>query len=167
MTDETLPKNMDGLLAEIDRQWSALMEVVGRLTAGQMNTPDSGGWSPKDNLAHLAHWERYMHLHYLDGRPVPEAMGFDADTLAGLDEDGINARIFKRNRDRSSSDVLEELKQVHAGTVKALARLPFSRLMQPNLEDDLGHRPILVWVIGNTSEHFEEHRRNMEKAAGI
>ncbi len=166
MTDRKLPQTTQELLAEIDRQWTILMQVIGRLTPDQMNAPDSGGWSPKDNLAHLARWEQYMRLHYLEGQPEDEAMHFEAGTISGLDEDGINARIFEQNRDRSVPDVLGELKKVHAEVVTSLNRMPFSSLMKPVSEDDPEKRPVLLWVLGNTSEHFEEHCKNIEKAFG-
>ncbi len=167
MTDDVFPRNTQELLAELERGWQALMSVIDRLTPGQMVTPDSGGWSPKDNLAHLARWEHYMQLHYLENRPDHEAMGIDAQTLAGLDEDGINARIFEQNRDRSATEVLNELTGVHREVVAVLGRMPFSDLLKPVSEDDPEKQPVLQWVLGNTSQHFDEHRSNIEKAAGF
>ncbi len=53
MADDTLPKSKAEVMARIDREWSALMDVVEQLSPEQMVTPDEGGWTPKDNLAHL------------------------------------------------------------------------------------------------------------------
>ncbi len=158
MAENALPTSTSELLELIAGEWSALMATVKKLT------PDRGGWSPKDNLAHLAHWERYMRFFYLEHRPASEAMGIDAQTLAGLDEDGINALVFERNRARTLQDVLAELERVHAEAVAALAQTPFPRLLEPYSTDDPQKRPILLWVLGNTSGHFAEHRANIERS---
>jgi hypothetical protein len=60
MTEATLPKNTAELLDDIDREWTALMRVVDQLTPEQMIMPDAGGWSPKDNLAHLTEWMKIL-----------------------------------------------------------------------------------------------------------
>jgi hypothetical protein len=36
--------------------------------------------------------------------------------------------------------------------------------MKPRYVDDPDKQPLLNWVLGNTSEHFAEHRENIEKA---
>ncbi len=41
----------------------------------------------------------------------------------------------------------------------------FQNLMKPFKEDNLQKRPVIEWVIGNTSEHFAEHREYIERAA--
>ena len=56
MTDNSLPTSKAELMSEIEREWSALMDVIEQLSPEQMLTPDEGGWSPKDNLAHLTTW---------------------------------------------------------------------------------------------------------------
>ncbi len=107
-----------------------------------------------------------MRLRYLGNQSAHEAMGFDAKTFAELDEDGINARVYQRNRDRSAADVLSEVKLVHAEAVATLSQMPFSDLMKPINEGDPEKRPVILWVLGNTSGHFEEHRNNIERASG-
>ena len=52
-----------------------------------MTTPDSGGWSPKDNLAHLSAWMQYMRGCYLEKKPAYEAMGIERAKYEKLDED--------------------------------------------------------------------------------
>ena len=53
-----LPDNKTELLDRIDREWNALEDVLSLLGHEQIEVPDAGGWSAKDNLAHLAEWER-------------------------------------------------------------------------------------------------------------
>ncbi|HUI89384.1 MAG TPA: ClbS/DfsB family four-helix bundle protein [Anaerolineales bacterium] len=164
MAEQPLPQSLDVLLASIEREWNALIEVVNRLAPEQMIRPDSGGWSPKDHLAHLATWMNYMRRSYLGGEPSHTALGIDPQKLKGLDEDGINAIIFERNRGRSADDIRAELKNAYREAIRTLTTMKFSDLMKPFKEDDPKKRPVILWVLGNTSEHFAEHRAYMERA---
>ena len=47
MSEVSLPQTKEEMLAEIQREWKALLAVVERLSPEQMVTPDAGGWSPK------------------------------------------------------------------------------------------------------------------------
>jgi hypothetical protein len=161
---DTLPKNTADLLSEIDREWLKLMKVVEKLTPDQMTMPDSGGWSPKDNLAHLAAWMHFMQESYINKKPAPEVMEMDAATYSELDEDGINARIFERNRNRTTPDVLAGLMRSYGEVVETLRKIPFSDLMNPLRDNDPEKRPLLLSVLGNTSEHFVEHRQIIERS---
>ena len=160
---ETLPKNTSELLAVIEKEWLALMRAVDRLTPEQMTTPDAGGWSPKDNLAHLAAWMRYMKDSYLNKMPAHKAMDIDAEKFKQLDEDGINAVLFERNRGRPVLEVLEGLKITYVDVLETLKTMPFSDLMKPLRESGPDKRLVIESVLGNTSEHFAEHRQVIEK----
>jgi hypothetical protein len=164
---DTLPKNTSELLSQIESEWLELMKVVDKLTPTQMTTPDSGGWSPKDNLSHLESWMNYMRESVLNKKPAHEVLGIDAATLAALDEDGENAFLFKRDRDRTVSDVLAGLKSTYKQVVQTLRERPFTDLMKPIKDNDPGGRTVILSVLGNTSEHFAEHRQVIERAFKI
>jgi hypothetical protein len=161
--DPEYPNNTVKLLQVIQAEWSALKKVVKTLSLEQMVKPDAGGWSPKDNLSHISHWERFMLLHYLGNVSEADAKGIDAETLKGLDEDGENDILFKRNRNRSVEDVLKELDEVHEQVISTLKTTPFSRLLEPVPSRDAQQYSVLVFVIGNTSAHYAEHRATIEK----
>ncbi len=160
----TLPQSTSELLGLIDQEWNVLMKVVDRLTAQQMTTPDAGGWSPKDNLAHLATWMRYMKDSYLNKVPGYQAMGIEEAKFKQLNDDGINAILFERNRDRSAADVLDGLKSAYADVVKTLKGIPCPELMKPLRASGPDKRLVLDAVVANTSDHFREHRLTIEKA---
>jgi hypothetical protein len=164
MAATDLPQNTSQLLAEIDQEWSALMELAGRLTPEQMLKPDAGGWSPKDNLAHLAEWMKILLGYHMDKRPAHEVIGVSPEVTRDWDMDVINKVLFERNRSRPSEEVLDELKQVYAGVMARLSAVPFGELMAARFEDDPERRPLLGWVLGNTSGHFAEHRHNILKS---
>ena len=157
MADRILPKSLDELLTDIEREWQALMQVVDRLTPEQMTTPDPGGWSPKDNLAHLSAWMDFTLKSYLGDMPAYLALGIEEQKLKGMSEDEENAIIFERNRARPTDEVISELKSTYQETVNTLKRMGFSNLMKPLKDDNPQQRPVIEWVIGNTSEHFAEH----------
>jgi hypothetical protein len=163
MTEATLPKNTAELLDDIDREWTALMRVVDQLTPEQMIMPDAGGWSPKDNLAHLTEWMKILLGYHMDKRPAHEVVGLAPEVTRDWDMDKMNGLMFERNRRRPPGEVLGELKQVYAEVVARLKATPFDELMEPRHADDPEKQPLLNWVLGNTTGHFSEHRENIEK----
>ena len=160
--ESSIPNDKADLLVRIHREWSALLRAIEGLTPEQMSVPDAGGWSIKDNLAHLTAWEQFMLLHYLQGHPPHEAMQIDAATMERLDENGTNAVLFERNRLRPVANVLDGLRRSHEQVVAFLEQMSFSDLMKPRFPDDPQARPLIGWVIGNTYEHYQEHLRNIQ-----
>ena len=160
---DKLPQNTPELLSEIDREWQELQKAIKKITPEQMTAPDPGGWSPKDNLAHLAAWMDFMREAHLNKKPAHEVMGMDAATLAGLDEDGENAILFERNHKRTTAEVLAWLDGTYTEVVETLSKTPFADLMKPIRDNDPEKRLVILSVLGNTSEHFVEHRLIIER----
>jgi hypothetical protein len=165
MSDEEqwVPGSKSELMSVIAREWDLLMEVVSRLDESQMTAADEGGWSPKDNLAHLAEWMNVLMGYHLNRRPAHEVLGVSEEVTKGWDMEVINPVLFERNRDRSMEDVLAWLRQVYAELVGKLESMSFEELLAPRHADDPEKRPVLLWVLGDTSEHFAEHRETIEK----
>jgi hypothetical protein len=164
MTEEWTPKDKPELMSAIEREWTLLMNVVEKLTDTQMTTPDAGGWSPKDNLAHLSEWMKALMGVHLERRPSHEVLGVSEDVTKGWDMEIINPVLFERNRNRSRQEVLDELKQVYGKLTTKLESMTFEDLMQPRHAEDPEKRPLLLWVLGDTADHFAEHRETIEKA---
>jgi hypothetical protein len=163
MSEEWIPENKNELLAAIRREWKLLMDVVAKLDEKKMTTPDEGGWSPRDNLAHLTEWMNSMMGYHMDRRPPHEVMNLPEEITRGWDMEVINPELFERNKDRSTQDVLDELKRTYETVLAKLESTPFEDLMKPRHADDPEKRPLLMWVIGDTSGHFEEHRQVIER----
>jgi len=161
--EEWIPGSKNELMAAIKREWNLLMDVVARLDETKMTTPDEGGWSPKDNLAHLTEWMNSLMGYHMDQRPAYEVMRIPEEAAKGWDMEVINPILFERNKNRSTEDVLEELKQMYETLVAKLEATSFEDLMKPRHANDPEKRPLLMWVLGDTSEHFEEHRVVIEK----
>jgi len=164
MSDEQwIPGNKSDLMSAIQHEWDLLMDVVSKLDERKMTTPDAGGWSPKDNLAHLAEWMNVMMGYHLDRRLAHEVLGVPEDVTKGWDMEVINPVLFERNKDRSVEDILDWLKRTYAELVEKLDDLTFEYLLMPRYSDDTEKRPLLLWVLGDTTDHFAEHRATIEK----
>ena len=164
MTEEWEPKSKEELFSAIEREWKALIAVVSKLDDKQMVIPDAGGWSPKDNLAHLSEWMKSMMGIHLDRLPTQEVWGTSAEVAKRFDIDEVNAIFFERNQNRFTDEVMDELKQVYERLITKLNSIPFEDLLKPRFYDDPQKRPVLNWVIGDTSDHFAEHRATLEKS---
>lgn len=160
---DRMPESTAELLSDIEREWKELWRVVGRLTPDQMLAPDAGGWSPKDNLAHLAEWMNVLMGYHLDRKPAHEVMRLRPEITQDWDMEVINPELYARNRDRSVDDVTGELKRVYSTLMEKLRAMPFEELMRPRHAEDPEQQPVLLWVLGDTTEHFAEHRTTIEK----
>jgi hypothetical protein len=161
--EEWIPGSKAELISAIRREWKQLMDVVGKLDEQKMTAIDEGGWSPKDNLAHLSEWMNSLMGYHIDRRPPEEVMRLTPQQTEGWDMEIINPVLFARNKDRPIQDVLEELKQVYEKLLAKLEAMTFEDLLKPRHADDPTKRPLLMWVLGDTTEHFAEHRETIEK----
>lgn len=162
MTDEQwMPGNKQELMSAIEREWKLLIDLADSLTDEQMTAPDSGGWTPKDNLAHLAEWMTILMDYHMDNRPYYEAAGVLQEELPEWSVEGVNPLLFKRNQNRSRIEVMDHLKRTYALLIAKLEKTPFEDLLKPRRPDNPD--PLLIWVLGDTTEHFQEHRETIEK----
>jgi len=163
MAENILPKNKAELISLIEHEWSALMDVVAQLSSEQMHTPDEGGWSPKDNLAHLTEWMNILMGYYFDHRPAYEVIDVDPEVTKNWDYDRMNTVMFERDRHQSLEQIVTELKSTYEKVHARLESMAFDDLMKPRGENDFRKGLIIESVINNTSDHFEEHRETILK----
>ncbi|MEZ4862449.1 MAG: ClbS/DfsB family four-helix bundle protein [Caldilineaceae bacterium] len=152
-----LPQNTDELLERINADWTVLMALIAPLTEEQFARPAADGWAIKDQLAHLTHWENWLLRHHMQGEPAQDVMQVDSEMLEDFEVDQVNALIQARSHSRPTADILTELQQTHQQLIAALSALPFDKLLQPRYADDPEARPLLLWVAGDTYEHYQEH----------
>lgn len=158
------PADMGELLQWIEREWVTLREKVLALPEERLTAPGNGGWSVVDHMAHLAFWEQMLVRSQLGDEPEHQVLGVTEEVYRGLDEDGQNDVIYKRNRGRNPADVLAEVWASHDDAVDAIARFPFDRLMQPRRP---GEQNVLgAYVAGNTYGHYLEHAGWLEPMMG-
>jgi len=162
MAETSPPTNKQELLTRIETEWSALMALVEKLDEPKMLALDEGGWSAKDNLAHLSAWMKILLGRHMDGRPLEDVLGFSPSGAVEWDMDVMNQKMLEHNQARSVEDVLAELKSWYAQTIQRLQSTPFEDLLLPRRADDPNSQ-LLNYVIGDTYEHFAEHRATIEK----
>ena len=164
MSEEWVPQNKEELMSAIKREWDMLMNTAAKLDENnKLTTPDEGGWTAKDNLAHLTEWMNALMGYHMDRRPPHEVFGVPEDVTRDWDFEVINPVLFERNQNRPAQDVLDELKRVYEELVVKLNATPFEDLLKPRHANDSEKRPVLMWVLGDTTEHFAEHRETIEK----
>ena len=161
MTEQWMPGNKAELMTAIAEEWQALITLANSLTDEQMNTLDEGGWSPKDNLAHLTEWMNILMGYHMDKRPYYDVVGVAQSVLPEWSVEAVNPILFNRNRSRPRAEVIDHLKRVYALLVEKLEETSFEDLLQPRHPDRPD--PLLLWVLGDTVEHFQEHRETIEK----
>jgi hypothetical protein len=160
---EARPRDKAELLHRIGQEWDALQDVVADLSEEQLSARAEGQWAVKDHLIHLAEWERIMLRSHLMGLPEYEVLGVAESSIETLGEDGINTVLQQRHKDRSAASIMLELAEIHEEMLKALDAMPFDELMEQHYEEDPEARPVIDWVIGNTYEHYSEHRGWIEE----
>lgn len=89
-----MPQNKEELIKAIEHEWSLLMKVVETLSDEQMSTADAGGWSLKDNLAHLAELVNVLMGHHMDKRPAHQVLDGPERVTQGWDLEVIYPVLF-------------------------------------------------------------------------
>ena len=161
MTEQWMPGNKVELITAIEEEWQALITLANSLTDEQMNTLDEGGWSPKDNLAHLTEWMNILMGYHMDKRPYLDVVGVSQAELPEWSVEAVNPLLFKRNQARPRAEVIDHLKRVYARLMSKLDATPFEDLLKPRHADRPD--PLILWVLGDTTEHFQEHRETIER----
>lgn len=140
------------LLQTIGREWDELRKTIEGIGEEQLTEPGPDGWTIKDHLAHLAHWEIYL-LAVLEGRDGRAELFLEPDQKAGEDE--INAGLQKRDAALPLAEVRRRLDEAHANVIARLETLD---------EADLQHH--MPHIRGNTAEHLSEHRSWIRSRVG-
>jgi len=157
------PQDKAELMERIHRGWYALERAISDLSDQQIGHSTAGEWSIKDNLTHLAAWEEIMRQCHLHKLPLAEATGLPAEKLHGLNENTLNALLHERDQGKTVPEALTYFRHTHQQLLADLEPLSFDVLMAPRYPEDPQKRPLLGWVIGNTYDHYQEHRDNIQK----
>ncbi len=160
------PRDTSGLLGAIDREWQLLIQLAQTLSDEQMRAPDAGGWTPQDDLSHIAEWMKILLGYHLGGRPAHKVIGVSAEVTRDWDMEVINPILLERNRRRTCREAMTDLRRTYRRLVTQLTAMPFELLLAPRQGAGRVGRPVLSAVLGDTVDHFREHRRTIERAVG-
>jgi hypothetical protein len=88
------------------------------------------------------------------------SMGIDLETWQGGDYDKINAIMQARSKHLTRAQVRQVMHDTHQAIIDRLQQVtdedlyrPF-RYYQPHRDND---QPVILWLAGNTYEHYAEH----------
>lgn len=159
MESQNVPLDKAALMERIEQSWTALDQDICQMSEEQLSRPGTdGGWSVKDHLVHLTVWEQKQ-LAVVEGRPAHEGLGVDAASYAANDVDTLNTLIYQRHKEQHAADVVARFHQTHGQLIAALRRLSAADLARPEMPGlDGGSNSLMDGVMGNTYEHYDEHR---------
>jgi hypothetical protein len=150
------PRAKTVLLERIDHEWDAVNRLLVFLAPAQLEAPLAGDWSPKQHMAHLTAWERYLMVNVLDGEPGHAALGDDGASYTHVSMEQANAAIARQAAAASLADVQAEFIAVHAALHLRLEEMGWDDLLQPRSGGGES-RSALDHIVANTYEHYLEH----------
>jgi hypothetical protein len=156
-----MPTTKAALLRGIREERQRLEYAFKRISPSDMakaSHPDA--WSVKDNLAHIAAWEKKLLKWYETGlRGEKQAM--PQWSQPGL-VDEINLEIYQRNRGRQLDDVLQEFKESYQQILATVESMPEDGMFTSGKYDWTGQGTLADYIVGNTSGHYAEHLKMIE-----
>lgn len=167
-------KTIDELLAEIDASWSRLMGAMTSHPEADYGTKhDSAGWTALDHMAHVTAWERSV-LSPLNGRPRHEGLGvtdeeFATDEELAMDFDPLNEIVRSKTSGDSYEKTMADAETGHNAVVEAVKAANLDQLWRPTTELCPDQReagksgPFMQILMGDTAEHYDEHRSYIER----
>lgn len=164
MTEQDeLPTTIDALTAEIERGRTDFYAALQGLTAEQLAAPlTERDWSVTDHMAHIAVWMEGI-LAALDRKNRWVAMGADGPSKPG-DFDEENERLRAPHAAKSPAEVRAWLDATHERMLARVRGLTMEELRrpyahyQPGEERSDADQPFLHWIVGDTYDHYDEHR---------
>jgi len=164
MTDT--PTTMAELRERISSSYAALEHTIGQLSDQQLTMPIDGSWSAKDLLAHIAAWEQVMLHFHVGDRPFEEVTRLTSVPYASTPVDQINEAFHQRDRDLPLAQVLQSFHSSHQELMTTLDRMSEADLFK--LYTPAGRGPdssgrLIDWIIGDSYDHYDEHRATMER----
>lgn len=165
-----LPQTKAELLERIHSSYAALEAAVGQLSEAQLSAPIDGSWSAKDMLAHIAAWEQIL-LHFHVGKqPFEQVARLGTTSYSSLPIDELNEALFQRDRALAPAEALAAFRGSHHELLATLGQISEAELLSdytpPGRGPDATHT-LINWVIGDTYEHYDEHRATIERAFAL
>jgi len=160
MSEQILPNNQ--LAVDIEVDWAVMEASLADLNEQQLTQIcDDNGWSIKDHLAHIAHWEEVLLMMFL-GIPFEETMRIPYGKYPVFED--VNEDMRRQWADFSSTAILSRLRRVHQQLMGKLSPLSvddlqapvkqfFSNMWIPENED----RKMEEFIQAHTDSHYRDH----------
>jgi hypothetical protein len=160
------PKSKDELIQQIKDEYKALVALVESIPEEERLTPLVEQNSVKDMIAHLWDWQAYM-LKRLRLTAIGETLPL---RVPDGNYDRVNAGIYNAHRDRPWEDVWGDFRRDVGDVLAEIEALSEDDLFNPARGEALtgiaNDRPVVDMIVGNTSEHYWEHAREIRARRG-
>ena len=154
------------LLERIHSSYAALEGTIAQLKEERMATPIDGSWSAKDLLAHIAAWEHVMLEFHVGGKPFSQVTRLTNVPYGPTPVDQINEAFYQRDKDLPLDEVLQAFRGAHQQLLETLNGMSEADLFRPYTPPGRGPDSagqLIDWVIGDSYEHYDEHRATLER----
>jgi hypothetical protein len=160
------PTTMAELRKRIGSSYDALEQTIAQLSDAQLTAPIDGSWSAKDLLAHIAAWEQVtIHFHVGD-RSFEEVTQLTSVPYATTSVDQINEAFYERDQAIPLAQVLQSFRNSHQELLAMLDGMSEADLFKPYTPAGRSGGQLIEWIIGDSYEHYDEHRATMQRLLG-
>lgn len=160
------PTTMAELRERIGSSYAALEQTIAQLSDKQLTAPIDGSWSAKDLLAHIAAWEQVtIHFHVGD-RSFENVTQLTNVPYATTPVDQINEAFHERDQAIPLGQVLQLFRSSHQELLAMLDGMSEADLFKPYTPAGRGSGQLIEWIIGDSYEHYDEHRATLERLLG-
>ncbi|MDQ2786627.1 MAG: ClbS/DfsB family four-helix bundle protein, partial [Chloroflexota bacterium] len=158
----TPPTMKSDLLYRIADGYVAWATTIDAAPPREMTLPHlHGGWSIKDEVAHVTFWEARV-LAILHAALAGDEPPYRSSVSEHVVE-AMNADVFVASQQRGLDDVLADMDRTHAAFVRAVEELPDDAIFDAKRFPWAGGEPLLLAIVGDTYEHYPEHTRNIQR----
>ena len=150
------PTTKSELLATIQADYGALLDLVHRFSPTEQATPGiNGDWAIKDLLTHLTAWEALFLGWYAAGeRGETPAMPAPDHTWGWKSLGELNQRLFLQHKDTPPATAAANFATSHAQVVALIETLSDTELFTPGHYGWLGKAPLAASIRANTYNHY-------------
>jgi uncharacterized protein (TIGR03083 family) len=157
------PTDKAQLLSEIQKEHSALVVLLARLTPDQMTVPGTvGEWAVKDVLVHLTEWEQMCLNWYTTGKRG-ETPKTPAEDLSWRQIPELNQRIFETHRDQPLEEVLSRFNDSSRQIFEAIQAMTEEELFTPKFYKWTNTTTLGSYMTSATCSHYLWARKEIRK----
>lgn len=153
--------NRSDFVADLKSSHATFMQALDPIPAAQYeNTRLLNGWTIRELILHLWRWEEFALNLYpvLKEGKQPDTPQNDAEL------DAINAKILIDFQDLSTEEILHHERAAYEQLIKFLEQVPEEDLFATNTFAWTEGQPFVNWILWNSTEHYQEHLLDVEKA---
>lgn len=155
----------DALLDEIDREYATLKALIDNVPRREMSdsTVNSGSWSLKDVLAHIADWaercETWCDAGLRGEVPTPPGPGYKWNETPRLNHD-----IYQKRKGHSLTRVLRDFYAGHDALVRRAKSMDEADLCEPHRFEWCGPTwSVAKHIRANTASHYRWATKHFRK----